>query len=341
MKTFADLPKYDELKDKRRYWEWGAPGSYEEGLGKLNLLTDEHVAKIAAQEIKTGIRVGLGWEMDKMEIPTFWREPFEHEVRTVHPTCRIAFDDVYHFNPQQSSQWDGFRHHGRPKNQPDLSPDDINKVCETEDPDNVIEFYGGTKPSEILDRKSDRIGIHHWAKKGIVGRGVLIDYADWAEKKGIKFSAFTGQVIRLEELQQIIKDYNIELQPGDILFVRVGLINEWNNKDAEWKKKYPNKKVEHSGVEQSEDMLRFLWDNHFVAVAGDSVGFEVTPAVDGSRALHYYLLAGWGVPIGEMFDLDELAATCKRLNRYSFFLSSVPLNSVGGVSSPPNAVAIF
>lgn len=57
--------------------------------------------------------------------------------------------------------------------------------------------------------------------------------------------------------------------------------------------------------------------------------------------LHEYLLAGWGMPIGELFDLEELSRICQELGRWTFFLASVPLNMPGGVSSPPNAVAIF
>jgi hypothetical protein len=52
-------------------------------------------------------------------------------------------------------------------------------------------------------------------------------------------------------------------------------------------------------------------------------------------------LAGWGMSIGEMFDLVKLALKCQELGRYSFFLSSVPLKVPGGVASPPSAVAIF
>ena len=37
------------------------------------------------------------------------------------------------------------------------------------------------------------------------------------------------------------------------------------------------------------------------------------------------------MPIGEMFDLEALAAQCKRLGRYSFFLSSVPLHVRGNL----------
>jgi hypothetical protein len=45
--------------------------------------------------------------------------------------------------------------------------------------------------------------------------------------------------------------------------------------------------------------------------------------------------------VGELFDLEALARTCQDLQRWSFFVASVPLNMPGGVSSPPNIMAIF
>lgn len=44
---------------------------------------------------------------------------------------------------------------------------------------------------------------------------------------------------------------------------------------------------------------------------------------------------------GELFDLEAVARTCQELQRWSFFVASVPLNMPGGVSSPPNMMAIF
>lgn len=76
-------------------------------------------------------------------------------------------------------------------------------------------------------------------------------------------------------------------------------------------------------------MLKFLWDNQFAAVAGDAPGFERCPVigdhVDRRYVLHEWLLAGWGMPIGEIFDLEALAETCRRLGRWEFFFVSVPL----------------
>lgn len=57
--------------------------------------------------------------------------------------------------------------------------------------------------------------------------------------------------------------------------------------------------------------------------------------------LHPYFLSLFGLSIGELWDLKELSAYCKRTGRYSFLLTSAPLNHPGLVGSPPNALAIF
>ena len=44
---------------------------------------------------------------------------------------------------------------------------------------------------------------------------------------------------------------------------------------------------------------------------------------------------------GEMWNLERLSEECHRTGRYSFFLTSMPLNVTGAVGSPSNAVAIF
>lgn len=79
------------------------------------------------------------------------------------------------------------------------------------------------------------------------------------------------------------------------------------------------------------------------------IAFEHIPPrkPDGSEGgvaelvLHQYFLAMFGMPIGELWDLKALSETCKKLNRYSFLLTSVPLNVPGGIGSPPNALAVF
>ncbi|KAJ5551241.1 hypothetical protein N7535_000816 [Penicillium sp. DV-2018c] len=326
MSGIPNLPEtFDDLPDKQRFWP-GAAGSEEEGLGMLRLLTPEVVAQAARTEIQTGDRVCLNWDMEKLSPPGFNRKPFEHKVKWV--AEGVAFDDEYHFNPQQSSQWDGFRHHNAPAPTPS-------------DPSLRL-FYGGTTSAEILDSTSPRIGVGFWAKKGIAGRGVLIDYVSYAARKGISINALRQQMISLDEVLEIARECNITFQKGDIFFLRVGLPATWEGMSEQQRVEYSQQTTPmHAGIEQSERVLRFIWDNHFAAVASDAVSFEVYPPLQKEFDLHHYLLAGWGVPIGEMFDLDELAETCSRLGRWSFFVSSSPLNCKRGVSSPPNCMAIF
>jgi kynurenine formamidase len=203
-------------------------------------------------------------------------------------------------------------------------------------------WYGGTTKKEIAEGESSRIGIHHWAQEGIAGRGVLLDYASWAKEKGKKFSTMDNFGISVDELNQVCDWYNVKIEPGDILFLRIGFIEEWNSLSEKQMIAYRNGSVAyHTGVEASEEMVKWLWDHHFCAVASDAVSFEVFPPEDPTFSLHHYLLAGWGIPIGEMFDLDALAKLCHEQNRYSFFVTSMPFNAVGGVSSAPNAMAIF
>ncbi|EAU30394.1 conserved hypothetical protein [Aspergillus terreus NIH2624] len=316
-----DIP-FDELPNPRQVWP-AKPGSYEEGLGKLAILTPEVVAKAAASEIKTGRRVTMGWDLNKLDYPNLNRQPCEHRI--VPLLGGVAYDDIYTMNPQQSSQWDGLRHFSQPV------PGQKQRL-----------FYGGTTSEEINDRTNDRIGMQHWAREGIAGRGVLIDYATWAEKKGIKYSTFSTHQVRLSDLREIAEECNLTFQKGDILFVRVGVTKEWDTlmTPAQKQQYSENPSPEHAGVEATTDMLRWLWDSGFAAIASDAISWEVYPP-QSEVFLHEYVLAGWGMPIGELFDLEALARTCQDLQRWSFFVASVPLNMPGGVSSPPNIMAIF
>jgi hypothetical protein len=74
MSGITDLPeKYEDLPDPKRYWP-AEPGSLNEGLGMLRILTPDIVAAAARSEIQTGERVCLNWDMEKLDPPGM-REP--------------------------------------------------------------------------------------------------------------------------------------------------------------------------------------------------------------------------------------------------------------------------
>jgi hypothetical protein len=57
--------------------------------------------------------------------------------------------------------------------------------------------------------------------------------------------------------------------------------------------------------------------------------------------LHRLLIPLLGLPIGELWDLEELSQACENHKRHSFLITSAPLNLPHGVGSPANAYAIL
>ncbi|KAI5242772.1 hypothetical protein E4T42_07583 [Aureobasidium subglaciale] len=315
----TSIPSFDELPvDKTGPFlnAWGLYGKDDE-LGFLNRLTDDLV-KEAAKEIQSGTRISLNWPMDAQnDLPFFGRQIFHKQVYQKPP--RIVNDDTWTFNTQSSSQWDGLRHFAYQKE---------------------AKFYNGVTLDDIHCDHSTVIGIGAWSEKGIIGRGVLLDYEAWREQQGKPAKdAFQAGIISLEELKAVAEWEGVELKFGDILIIRSGYIAQYNNSSREdleaLSKIMPPTFL---GVEQSEEMLRWIWEN-FSAVAGDQPSFECWPSTK-PYMLHEVLLAGWGCPIGEMFDLEALSRQCKKTGRYSFFVASEPCNVPGGVASPPNIIAI-
>lgn len=61
------------------------------------------------------------------------------------------------------------------------------------------------------------------------------------------------------------------------------------------------------------------------APGGIWAGEEWEDEMQGGGLLHQWLLGGWGVMIGEMWDLERLCEKAEELGRYTCFVSSVPL----------------
>lgn len=317
---------------------WGLYGA-DDVLGALNLLTPDVITRAAREEIRTGARVSLDWHLTKPSQPSFDRPSFAWKMHQHRLGLNIN-DDHVSFNTQCSSQWDGFRHFG------------YQQTCR---------FYGGRTQADI--EASSVMGVDAWVEKGgIVGRGVLLDYVSYCERNTIPLDAFTSSPIPLTHLQAMVRDAKIDIRSGDVLFIRSGFTHAYERLDPAAQQALPERPTpDFIGVDPSPEVLRWLWESEFAAVAGDAPSFERAPverqwATGGQEAwagepwaeemrwgglLHQFLLGGWGVPIGELFDLEALSEKCKALGRWTFFLSSVPLKVPGGVASPPNAVAIF
>ena len=100
-----------------------------------------------------------------------------------------------------------------------------------------------------------------------------------------------------------------------------------------------------AGLEHSESMVRYLWDSHVAAVVSDNPAVEVWPpdpleSGDPFRSLHPILIGLLGMAIGELWWLADLVADCRMDGVSTMLVTSAPLHVTGGISSPPNALAI-
>ena len=320
---------------------WGLYGDEDE-LGTLNLLTDL-VVREAAKEIWTGQRVGLDLPLDFAARPSHNRQPLTHTVLRKDP--RLVHDDVLHFNTQISTQWDGFRHYGYQRERKfynDVQIEDISGPGHPKETGTAAWYQG---PSVTT-----KLGIQAWCAQGIVGRGVLLDYRLWAELTGRPYEALSRHAIDVDDLQRCADAQGVVFRQGDVLIVRTGWTQGYRGMTTEQQIAYSHAEpTVLVGVATSVKTLRWMWQNGFSACCADTPGWERWPALEGDGEvggigklrLHEVLLNGWGMPIGELFDLERLSQACLALKRWTFYFSSMPLHVPGGVASPCNAMAVF
>jgi kynurenine formamidase len=117
-------------------------------------------------------------------------------------------------------------------------------------------------------------GLQPWTKKGLMGRGVLIDFVSYAEKNGIQVSHFEGFAITLDQVLAIAAEQQLELHTGGILFLRTGFTTAYKTLDKDQRRDIASRK-EWCGLGQSRETTEWLWERQFAAVASDSPGFEV------------------------------------------------------------------
>jgi kynurenine formamidase len=305
-------PKYRDLPDGSA-WDVLDPR-----LGSLELLTPERVAA-AARLVRTGTRFALDLPLDQPSPPFFGRQAYRHEVFSL--GIDYVFDDkLDNYFPQSSTQWDGFGHFGHP----------------------AKGFFGGRTGADI---EAKTLGVDAWAETGIAGRGVLLDVGRYA---GI--APDTPSPIGPDLLTATAAAQGVEVRTGDILCVRVGWLEWYRGLDtagreavASGSRDYRFEQFRTPGLAPGPAIAEYLWDHGVAAIAVDNPGVEpfgsdVIRTPDDT--VHTRVLALLGIPLGEFFDLDDLADHCTGDRVYEFLFTSKPLGIPGGLGSPPNALAI-
>jgi kynurenine formamidase len=311
--TFAELPRRPDAPDGS---SWGVFGDDDEH-GTLNFLGPEQVVA-AASLIRTGKVFPLNWDAGLPSPALFHRHNFRHELFNLPTGPGITVDDyVDGFYLQGSSQWDALRHFG----------------------DAEHGFYNGATLEEVT-APNGRLGIERMARRGIAGRGVLLDVARFLEAEKTPFDPFDFVPIGPDVLRRTAEAQEVELRAGDVLLIRTGWVEAYAGLDEAARTAFDSGAPGSAGLHGGE-IPGFLWDNRIAAVAADNPALEACrPGTGADLDLHVALIARLGMPVGELWDLGALAEDCAADRRYDMFLTSAPLNLSGGAGSPPNALAV-
>jgi kynurenine formamidase len=313
---------------------WGRWGA-DDALGTLNHLTADRV-RDAAGLVRRGAVFSLGLDIDERGIwegSTFRRNPIHlmtvdggdvdlkrHLASWDGPGSSVLaaswgrhlarYNDDYIIMPlQASTQWDALSH---------VYYDGL--------------MYNGVEASAVTSQGATRHGIERLAR-GIAGRGVLIDVA---RARGIEHLP-PNEPVEIEELDAVLSRQDVQLRGGDIVLVRTGWWPQFAvlRDPGRWRAGCPG---------LSWRTAAWLAEHDVAAVAADNTAVEVTRTQyaedDQSMPLHMLCLRDMGMPFGELWNLEELAADCATDGVYEFQLVAPPLRVTGGVGSPLNPLAI-
>jgi kynurenine formamidase len=305
--SYADLPVSSGAPAGSAWGVWGA----DDELGSLNLLTPERVVA-AAKLVRKGAAFPLNLPVTQPDPPLYGRGKVQQTILGG-PNGRDDYLD--NFYPQASSQWDSLRHIRHPEHG----------------------WYNGVTDEEIV-AGGGKLGIENMAQRGIAGRGVLLDVARARAADSGVYDCSTSEIIIPADLDECAHAQGVRVDAGDILLIRTGWLEWYFEQTADVRERLSDReKLRAPGLGPPEEMTEYLWNLHIAAIAADNPALESWPPSD---FMHWRLIPLLGMPIGELWWLDDLAADCAADGVYEFFFTSAPLNVPGGVGSPPNALAI-
>lgn len=337
---------------------WGDWGDDDE-LGRVNLITPQKVLEGVA-EVLTGQTFCLSLPLDfpggtalnqrrhpPRLAPTEDMDGTPGVFFNVHMSAMPDFgdekyvdvwaDDVVTLSLQYSTQWDSLAHVGA---EFDADGDGVEEAV----------YYNGYRAGIDLVGPSDdargdgsghrsfahHLGLEHMAFHGVQGRGVLVD-----------LHAHLGdawQPVGYQQLREIMDADGVVVEPGDVLLLHTG----YATRILEWDRNPDPRKLFTTGsyLDAHDDaLLQWIADSRIGALVADNyaveglLGKDKDPSRHSFLPLHHLCLFKLGVPLGEMWFLDELARFLRANNRSRFLLTAPPLRLPGTVGGPVTPIA--
>ncbi|RFU18777.1 cyclase family protein [Geodermatophilus marinus] len=328
------LPDYLDRSDPesaiaaaaKRCSNWGRWGN-DDVLGTLNFLTEAKRVE-GARLVRRGVSFSLAQRFEMDGPQKGWRRR-TNPVHTMLDTGTDAergvqgfphgiggADDVITMPLQASTQWDGLGHifdHGM--------------------------AWNGRRAGDVVTSDGDRVTGIETAAAQIAGRGVLLDVGRAIGHDGELPDGFAITPAHLEATVAA-QGESARVGRGDLLMVRTGRLTRARRDLAEGRGWGDYAGGNSPGL--SFTTADWLHATEIAGIATDTWGFEVRPNEfdDAFQPLHQVVIPNMGLFVGEMWDLEALAADCAADGVWDFFLTAAPLPVTGAVGAPVNPIAV-
>ena len=190
-------------------------------------------------------------------------------------------------------------------------------------------LYNSVAPGAVTSQGASLLSIDD-AHDGIAGRGVLLDIpalrgVPWLEP---------GDFVTAADLAAAQKAQQVDVGPGDLLFVRVGHrlrrgeVGPWD--------------VARSRAGLHPQAMEYLAERRVAALGSDGNSDTAPSVVDGvDFPVHVLAINAMGLHLLDYLQFDDLRPACQAAGRWSFLCVIAPLRLPGGTGSPVNPIAIL
>jgi kynurenine formamidase len=190
--------------------------------------------------------------------------------------------------------------------------------------------YNGYDRAAINTEKGcTKLGLEKM-KAGVVTRGILIDMP---RLKGVPYLE-PQTAVYIEDLEAWERRTGVKIASGDAILLRTG---RWARRDkvGAWSLRQGS-----AGFHAS--VATWIKDRGVAIVGSDGVQDIMPTPIEGiNLPVHTLLITALGIPLLDNQDLETLAETAAKLNRWEFMLSFAPVPVAGSTGFLVNATATF
>lgn len=190
--------------------------------------------------------------------------------------------------------------------------------------------YNGYARADVETEKGcTKLGIDS-LKNGVITRGILLDIPRLRNLPYLE----PGTPVYIEDLEAWERRAGLKVTAADAIFLRTG---RWARRD----KVGPWNVGQHTAGFHGS--VAAWMKARGVAFIGSDAILDVAPSLvaDVTAPVHIMMITALGIHVFDNLDLEALAATAAKLNRWEFMLTVAPVPVTGGTGFPVNPVAIF